>query len=352
MPLYVATRKGLFIIDTPRWTLARPHFLGDPVSAVLAHDGAIYAALNLGHFGVKLRRSEDRGESWQEIAPPAYPAKPEDSADKTPWKLVQIWTLEAAGDTLWAGTHPGGLFRSSDRGQSWSLARGLWDRKERGEWFGGGYDHPGIHSICIHPRERRHISVAISCGGVWQSGDGGESWHLAAKGMHADYFPPERKHDENIQDVHRMVQCPSRPDVLYAQHHNGVFRSADGAATWHELSAIAPSKFGFAVAVHPKDADTAWFVPADKDERRLPLDAKLVVARTRDGGASFEVLRKGLPQEHAYDLVYRHGLAVDETGERLAIGSTTGGLWISEDAGDSWRCVSSHLPPIYAVRFA
>jgi len=352
MPLYVATRKGLFIVDTRRWSLARPHFLGDPVSAVLAHDGALYAALNLGHFGVKLRRSEDGGEHWQELAAPAYPAKPEDSADKTPWKLAQIWTLEGAGDTLWAGTIPGGLFRSRDRGESWSLVRGLWDRKERTEWFGGGYDHPGIHSICIHPRDARQVSVAVSCGGVWQSGDGGETWRLAAKGMSADYFPPERKHDENIQDVHRMVQSPSRPDVYYAQHHNGVFRSADGAASWQEVTAIAPSKFGFATAVHPKDADTAWFVPADKDERRLPLEAKLVVARTRDGGQSFEVLRRGLPQEHAYDLVYRHGLAVDETGERLAMGSTTGGLWISEDAGDSWRCLSSHLPPIYAVRFA
>jgi hypothetical protein len=140
--------------------------------------------------------------------------------------------------------------------------------------------------------------------------------------------------------------------VLYAQHHNGVFRSADGAASWQQVAAVAPSKFGFAVAVHPKDADTAWFVPADKDERRVPLDAKLVVARTRDGGSTFEVLRRGLPQEHAYDLVYRHGLAVDETGNRLAIGSTTGGLWVSEDAGDSWRCLSAHLPPIYAVRFA
>ena len=149
-----------------------------------------------------------------------------------------------------------------------------------------------------------------------------------------------------------MWSAPSRPDVLYAQHHNGVFRSADGAASWQEVTAIAPSKFGFAVAVHPRDADTAWFVPADKDERRVPLEGQVVVARTRDGGKSFQVLRAGLPQEHAYDLVYRHGLAVDNTGERLAIGSTTGGLWISENQGDGWRCVSTNLPPIYAVRFA
>src|SRR3954454_13818296 len=118
MALYVATRKGLFIIDTARWTLARPHFLGDAVSAVLAHDGAIYAALNLGHFGVKLLRSEDRGESWQERDAPPYPAKPEDSADKTPWTRWHVWTLDAWCDTFWAGTHPGSLCRPSDSGQS------------------------------------------------------------------------------------------------------------------------------------------------------------------------------------------------------------------------------------------
>jgi hypothetical protein len=152
--------------------------------------------------------------------------------------------------------------------------------------------------------------------------------------------------------VHRLVQCSARPDVLWAQHHNGVFRSTDGGNHWDDVKAIAPSRFGFAVAVHPQKPDTAWFVPADKDERRVPLDGKLVVARTRDGGRSFELLRRGLPEAPAYDLVYRHGLAVDASGNTLAMGSTTGGLWISEDQGDSWRCLSAHLPPVYAVRFA
>ncbi len=69
------------------------------------------------------------------------------------------------------------------------------------------------------------------------------------------------------------------------------------------------------------------------------------------GGKSFETLRNGLPQEHAYDLVYRHALDIDAAGERLAFGSTTGNLWISGDQGDSWQGVSQHLPPIYGVRF-
>ena len=99
----------------------------------------------------------------------------------------------------------------------------------------------------------------------------------------------------------------------------------DAGATWRELTAIRPAKFGFAVAAHPRDPQTAWFVPAAKDERRIPVDGELVVARTSDGGESFEVLRRGLPQRHAYDLVYRHALDVDASGEVLAFGSTSGG---------------------------
>jgi hypothetical protein len=336
--------------------------MGDPVSAVLydVRENILYAALNLGHFGVKLHRSPDGGDSWQEVGVPSYPpvasANDAAAAAPAPPKLVQLWSLEPGGvdesGVLWAGTIPGGLFRSANRGDSWELMHSLWDKPERSEWFGGGYDHPGIHSICVDPRDSRHITVGISCGGVWQSFDGGASWRLSAQGMYAEFMPPERRFDQNIQDPHRVVQCAAQPDVLWAQHHNGVFRSTDGALNWHEIEGVPPSKFGFAVAVHPQDANTAWLVPAIKDECRVPVDGQLVVSRTRDGGQHFDVLRQGLPQQHAYDLVYRHGLAVDKTGSCLALGSTTGGLWVSEDQGDSWECVAAHLPPVYCLRFA
>lgn len=81
------------------------------------------------------------------------------------------------------------------------------------------------------------------------------------------------------------------------------------------------------MAVHPRDPNTAWFVPAVKDEKRYPAGGCVVVNRTRDGGQTFDTLTRGLPQEHAYDLVFRHALDVDESGDRLASGSTTGSLW-------------------------
>jgi hypothetical protein len=84
----------------------------------------------------------------------------------------------------------------------------------------------------------------------------------------------------------------------------------------------------------------------------MPRDGAMAVTRTRDGGRSWETLRGGLPQKDTFDLIYRHGLDVDETGSRLAMGSTTGGLWVSDDAGENWQLVNAHLPPVYAVRFA
>ena len=83
----------------------------------------------------------------------------------------------------------------------------------------------------------------------------------------------------------------------------------------------------------------------------MALGGQVTVLRTRDGGRRFETLRRGLPQEHAYDLVLRHALDVDASGARLAFGSTTGSLWVTEDAGDSWITVGEHLPPIHAVRW-
>jgi hypothetical protein len=104
--------------------------------------------------------------------------------------------------------------------------------------------------------------------------------------------------------------------------------------------------------VHPTDPDRAWFVPATKDEKRIPVDGLLVASRTTDAGRSFKILNEGLPVDLAYDLVYRHGLAVDETGDHLAFGSTTGGLWISDDGGDRWDPIGARLPPILAVSYA
>lgn len=355
--LYVGTRKGLFEL-APRngaWDIADVRFLGEPVTAVLADGESLLAALDLGHFGVHLWR-RDAGGAWAETGVPAFPPKPEDAADDPhPWSLGKVWVLEKGGvnGRIWAGTMPGGLFRSDDGGASWSLIDSLWRMPERKQWFGvAGGEQPGISSVLVDPRNPTDIRVGVSTAGVWASTDEGRSWRIINQGMYNEYMPPERTGDPITQDIHRLARCAAHPEIMWCQHHNGVFHSENAGADWTEVTAIRPSKFGFAVAAHPKERDTAWFVPAIKDERRVPVDGKVVVARTRDGGNSFDVLTKGLPQRHAYDLVWRHALAVDATGERLAFGSTSGGVWISENGGDSWAALDARLPPVSVVRFA
>lgn len=363
--LRVATRKGLFtVVRKKSWEIAGVDFLGDNCSAVLdhPHNGTCFVALDHGHFGVKLHRSTDGGGSWHEIDAPMYPPKAtgeEDWVDMhgrtIPDSLLLIWCLEAdhpsRPDGLWCGTVPGGLFYSPDRGDSWRLVEGLWNHPLRRRWFGGGMDYPGIHSVCVDPTDAGRVRIAVSCGGVWASPDAGDTWNCLGQGWRAEFMPPDQAGDPAIQDVHRLAQCRAAPQSLWAQHHNGIFRSVDGGEHWTEIENVKPSAFGFAAVAHPADADTAWFVPEIKDERRVPAEGKLVVNRTTDGGRSFKTLTRGLPQQHAYDLVYRHGLDIDAGGERLAMGSTTGSVFVSEDAGDSWACVSAHLPPVYALRF-
>src|ERR1700686_3657769 len=75
--LLAATRKGLFILERHDggWEIRREAFLGDAVSLAVQdpRSGRLYAALKLGHFGVKLHVSDDGGASWRETASPAFP---------------------------------------------------------------------------------------------------------------------------------------------------------------------------------------------------------------------------------------------------------------------------------------
>lgn len=364
--LLVATRKGLFDLrrQGAAWKTAPPSFLGVPVTLTLRdpRDGSLYAALDHGHFGVKLQRSDDDGASWTEVAAPAYPELPEgaepekDSAGRPwPWTLKLIWSLAVdprEEGALWCGTIPGGLFHSADRGATWQLDEGLWRMDARRKWIGGGMSLPGIHSILVDPRDAAQVTLGVSCGGIWRSEDGGASWNSHARGMRAEYMPEDRAFEETAQDPHCVVQCREHPDRMWVQHHNGIFRSDDAGRSWSEIEDVQPSGFGFAVAVHPHQPDTAWFVPGVKDECRVPVDGRLIVNHTTDGGKSFEPITEGLPAGPAYDIVLRHALDVDAAGESLAFGSTTGSLWHGDRGGSRWSLIQPHLPPIYAVRFA
>ena len=389
--ILLGTRKGTVIFDRSDsiWRPRPIEHAGIPIcyAARDPRDGTLWASLDHGHWGPKLSRSRDGGKTWQDVLSlkypegaryivkvlpkpgfdPLAPAGEPEYADATVFK---IWNLSfgtaAQPGRLYAGTIPGGLFVSDDGGDSWELNRPLWNHESRGgdlfagdatsenRWFGTpasidyGVFEPGIHSIMIDPRNPDHLHVAVSSAGVLETTDGGWTWIGRNRGMLNDYMPnPET---EWGHDPHFVTGCPAQPDHLWQQNHCGVFYSRDGAQSWQKVSLPeAGVHFGFPIAVDAQDGRTAWVVPARADSARMAIDGGLCVARTTDGGRSWQSFRSGLPQEHAYDIVLRHGL--DVAGDRLCFASTTGNVYLSEDRGETWQCLANNLPPVYSVRF-
>jgi photosystem II stability/assembly factor-like uncharacterized protein len=354
--LLVGTRKGLipFVFENGNWKSQNVSFDGVPVSIAYAdpRNGRWWACLDHGHWGVKLHFSDDRGANWTEVDPPAYPEGSE-IKEGVPASVKYLWAMAHGGvnhpERLWIGTEPGGLFKSEDGGKTWQLNESLWNHPSRPDnWFGGGRDNAGIHSIFVDPRNENRILVGVSCAGVFESNDGGETWAVKNKGLNAEFLPDP--HAEVGHDPHLMVAANSNPDVMWQQNHCGIFVSENGANSWKEVSEKeGPANFGFAVAVAEDNPHQAWVAPAVSDMVRVAIDKALCICRTDDGGKTWKAFRNGLPQENCYDIVYRHCLV--NSGEALAFGTTTGNLFFSSDRGESWQVISHYLPMIYSLAF-
>jgi photosystem II stability/assembly factor-like uncharacterized protein len=390
--ILLGTRKGTLILDRKAgsWKPRPIAHAGMSISYAARdpRDGTMWAAMDHAHWGPKLSRSKDDGATWENLTQLAYPKGarfleqhlPTPDMDPTaeePTKykdatLLKVWVLAFGGKqqpgTIHAGTLPGGLFTSRDGGDTWELNLPLWNHESRGgdlfdgknttsrnQWGGTpaamayGEFVPGIHSIVVDPRDPGRIMIGVSCAGVVGTTDGGKTWKAMNKGVLNDYLP--NKEAEWGHDPHFITQCPNDPDRIWQQNHCGVFVSDDCARTWKLVSnKDVAVHFGFPIAVDERDGRTAWAVPAHSDGQRMAVSGGIFVARTKDGGASWETLRKGLPQENAYDIVYRH--ALDASGDSVCFGSTTGNVYVSDDRGDSWRCIGNNLPPIHSVRFS
>ncbi|MEK7331712.1 MAG: exo-alpha-sialidase [Candidatus Eisenbacteria bacterium] len=351
----VGTMKGAFLMHSSgaraRWETGGPYFPGHSVYS-MAYDARagrrrLWASTGSMHWGAVLRSSDDFGKNWTnpEAANVRFPAESGVS-------LKQIWQIRPGRvdepDTLYCGVEPAALFESHDAGATWSLNRGLFDHPHRPMWQPGG-GGLCLHTIVPDPADRRRITVAISTGGVYRSDDGGRSWQVKNKGVRADFLPD--KYPEFGQCVHKVVLHPSRPERIFLQNHWGLYRSDDAGDSWRDIANGVPSDFGFAMVMHPHDPDTVYILPLESDEFRCTPDGKLRVYRTRDAGASWEPLTRGLPQKDALETVLRDAMAADPLNPAgIYFGTRSGQLWGSNDGGASWSLIRSGLPPIVCVK--
>lgn len=347
--ILLGTKKGAFILDSDAnrrdWSLRGPycetwptnHVIADPVS------GTIYAGGGNEWFGPAVWKSTDLGHSWTHSSqglsyPPGQDA------------VTSVWSLGLRDGQLYAGVHPAGLFRSDNSGETFDHVAGLQNHPTRPKWQPGGAGLI-LHSIVTHPDDPRQLWVGISSVGVFHTADGGETWETRNTGTRCDYLPEADRYPEFGQCVHCVVMAPGRPNLLYQQNHCGMYRSDDGGRRWDSIEQGLPSSFGFPAAAHPRDPNTLFLLPLNGDIKgRYVPDGAAAVYRTRDGGASWQALRSGLPQQNAYFGVLRQAMATDSMEPAgVYAGTNSGTLYASRDEGDTWVDIARHLPPILSV---
>ncbi len=355
--LMIGTRKGLVIArsrdDRASWRSEPIAFANDEIYAVgvdpRRDPPRLFAGVGSMHWGPLLVHSDDLGATWTEPERAAIAFPPGTEA-----ALTRVWQIVAApGDqpgVVYAGVEPHALFRSDDGGESFALVEGLWNHPHRTQWTPGG-GGACLHTIVPHPTDPEQLLVALSAGGVYRTADGGATWQPANQGIQAVWLPEDQRFPEFGQCVHRVAMHRDRPERLYAQNHFGVYRSDDGGGAWQAIEDGLPSTFGFPVVVHPQRPDTIFVFPLMADADRVPPGGRCRVYRSDDGGDSWTALSEGLPTDPYYAAVLRDAMCADDCDPAgIYFGTRVGEVYASRDGGEAWSLVTGHLPDVMSLR--
>ncbi|WP_439686553.1 Glycosyl hydrolase [Cupriavidus oxalaticus] len=367
--LLVATTKGAWTLTSDvgrsHWQVAGPTFLGHTIHHIVQdprEPSRMLMAARTGHLGPTVFRSADGGRNWTEAThPPAFDKVPEGETGRVVDHVFWLTPGHASEPGAWyAGTSPQGLFRSTNHGASWEPVSGFNDNPMWRNWTGGEQDGtpdgPKMHSVLVDPRDKRHLYLGMSSGGVFESTDAGANWQPLNRGSLALFLPDPNP--EYGQDPHCVLQHPANPDILYQQNHCGIYRMDRREGAWKRIGEAMPAEvgdIGFPIVAHPRDARTVWVFPMDGSDvwPRVSPGGHPAAYVTRDAGETWQRQDRGLPPEQGWFTVKRQAMATDSHGPVGVYFGTTGGeIWASVDEGEHWRCIASHLPQVYAVSVA
>lgn len=168
----------------------------------------------------------------------------------------------------------------------------------------------------------------IYCGtfeeGLWQSNDAGSTWQPVA-----EQLPHPAVMSVAVSPVQRNAEYGT---VWAGTEPSAVFRSLDGAKSWHECSALQtlPSKSSWSFPPRPWTHHVRWIEPDANDPNRVFAGIELGgVMRSLDSGETWED-RKPNSQHDCHTLrthSYAPGLIYETAG---------GGFAESKDGGDTW----------------
>ncbi len=263
-------------------------------------DPAAPERIFISYTDIGLMVSEDGGVSWQSATVNGVPR---------PWVNTTYWIA----------------FDSEVKGRVWGVMSGV-------------HDLP-------RPKMWRHRNPATYNGGVCISDDAGRTWKRSTRGM------------GETACTHVLIDPDSAPDarVLYvAGFGTGVWKSVNGAGSWKLMNNGIEGDQPFAWRLARDRNGTLYLVVARRsDDGGFGNDEDGALYRSQDGAESWQklTLPRGTngPNDLAIDPKDPDRLYLGAWGRSTRTGAAGGGVWLSEDAGRTWKNVLSDDQHIYGI---
>ena len=247
------------------------------------------------------------------------------------------------------GTRKGGFILTSD------ATRDRWNVS--GPHFGGWE----IYHIKGSPVDPTRLYASQSSGWFGQviqrSNDGGQTWEPVGNQFAYDGVPGTHQwydgtpHPWEFKRVWHLEPSLTEPDVVYAGVEDAaLFRSTDGANTWHELPGLRGHGSGskWAPGAGGMCLHTILIDPTNANRMYVAISAAGAF-RTDDGGKSWKAITKGLHSQHIPDPTAEVGHCVHRIGMHRSRPTVLfmqkhWDVLRSDNAGDLWTEVSGNLP--------
>jgi photosystem II stability/assembly factor-like uncharacterized protein len=262
------------------------------------HKGTLLA----GSATARLFRSRDRGESWSPLYFPAQLRSNLHAIRIDPQRPNIYWAAVSSETPEFAG-----LFRSVDEGATWQQVAGL-DRKQ--VW------------ALVFWKVDSHIMAAGTGDGIYITRDGGTRWTLLAAPGPSRPYP-----------VVSLAFDPADANTLYAGTPHLAWKTVDGGITWR------PIHNGM-----QEDSDIFAFDVDATRRTRLLVGACSGIYRSLDGGSTWMNLERTLGGQYRTYVIIR---APDRP--QVVYAATSDGLMVSRDSGTNWHRLSA--TPARSVAF-
>jgi photosystem II stability/assembly factor-like uncharacterized protein len=317
--LIVAAADGLVTCarDGDDWRVVDQGLTGQRATSVIARAGVILAGTTDGVF-----RSDDQGRTWE-------PASAGLSHRHVRWMAYH----PDISDLEFAGTEPAAIFVSRDGAATWSERPEVGRLRDEHGWFLPYSPEAGcVRGFAFHGQR---AYAAVEVGGLMRSDDGGATWRLADGSTgNPDFAVPAAPLIH--PDVHSVEVHHTSPDLVFAATHSGLYRSADGGATW---ARIYTGCYCRAVWIDAADPDHLILGPADSVDRNGRIE------ETRDGGRTWVPASSGLNVPWRRHMVERF----TQVGDQLLAMLSNGELYAAPLATLEWRRVLAEAGEVAAA---